>query len=118
MGMEPNTDRKGDLEVKDDGPDQTQGQLGVPICDVVISNVHQLDLERRIRECRMTANPKTEIMQSKMYILNVFICNWKSGRSLWVNPFVYLYIKSRVKEVYNTSYLSMSQEIQCYLYIL
>lgn len=35
-----------DLEVEDDGPDQAQRQLGVPIGDVIISDVHQLDLLR------------------------------------------------------------------------
>lgn len=45
--MEHNTDRAGDLEVEDDGPDQTQGQLRVSICYVIISDVHQLDLGNR-----------------------------------------------------------------------
>lgn len=32
------------LEVKDDGPYQAQGQLGVSICNVIIPDVDQLDL--------------------------------------------------------------------------
>ena len=42
--MECNTDRTGHLEVKNDGPYQPQGQLGVAISDVIIPDVHQLDL--------------------------------------------------------------------------
>lgn len=42
--MEHDTDRAGDLEVQDDGPDQAQGQLGVAVCDVIVPDVHQLDL--------------------------------------------------------------------------
>lgn len=34
-----------DLEVKDDGPDETKGQLGVAVGDVIITDVHQLDLK-------------------------------------------------------------------------
>ena len=45
--MERNTDRAGDLEVEDDGPDQAQRQLGVPICNVIVPDVHQLDLRRQ-----------------------------------------------------------------------
>lgn len=33
------------LEVKDDGPYQPQGQLGVSICNVVVSDVDQFDLK-------------------------------------------------------------------------
>lgn len=46
-GMELNTDRAGDLEVEDDGPDQAQRQLGVAVGDVIVPDVHQLDLRRR-----------------------------------------------------------------------
>lgn len=42
--MEHNTDRCGDLEVEDDGPYQAQGQLGVSVRNVVVSDVHQLHL--------------------------------------------------------------------------
>ena len=42
-----NQKQQTDLEVKDDGPDQTQGQLRVAVCDVIISDVHQLDLKQR-----------------------------------------------------------------------
>lgn len=45
--MEHNTDRSGDLEVEDDGPYQPQGELGVSICDVIISDVNQLNLRRQ-----------------------------------------------------------------------
>ena len=34
------------LEVKDDGPYQAQGQLGVSISDVIISDVDQFDLSQ------------------------------------------------------------------------
>lgn len=44
MVMEHNTDRVGHLEVKDDGPYQPKGQLGVAIRNVIVSDVHQLDL--------------------------------------------------------------------------
>ena len=33
------------LEVKDDGPDQTQGQLRVSICNVIVPDVHQFHLK-------------------------------------------------------------------------
>ena len=39
-----------DLEVKDDGPDETQRQLRVAVGDVVIPDVHQLDLKIRARK--------------------------------------------------------------------
>lgn len=45
--MEHNTDRSGDLEMEDDGPYQPQGELGVSICYVIISDVNQLDLRRQ-----------------------------------------------------------------------
>lgn len=45
--MEQNTDRAGDLEVKDYCPYQPQDQLGVPVCYVIISDVDQLDLRER-----------------------------------------------------------------------
>ena len=76
--MEHNTDRIGDLEVKDDGPDQTQGQLGVPICDVVVSDVHQLDLGET-RE-RKKPNPKTEIMQRMDDVRSLLV----PGDQLWM----------------------------------
>lgn len=44
MVTELNTDRRGNLEVKNDGPYEPQCKLGVSICDVIIPNVHQLDL--------------------------------------------------------------------------
>lgn len=34
------------LEVKDDGPYQAKGQLGVSICNVIIPDVDQFDLKR------------------------------------------------------------------------
>lgn len=43
-GMELNTDRAWHLEVQDDGPNKTQRELWVPICNVIIPDVHQLDL--------------------------------------------------------------------------
>ena len=42
-----NQKQQTDLEVKDDGPDQTQGQLRVAVCDVIVPDVHQLDLRQR-----------------------------------------------------------------------
>lgn len=33
------------LEVKDDGPYQAKGQLGVSICNVIIPDVDQFDLK-------------------------------------------------------------------------
>ena len=44
MIWEHNTDKEGHLEVKDDGPYQPKGQLGVTIRNVIVSDVHQLDL--------------------------------------------------------------------------
>lgn len=44
MVKELNTDRGGDLEVEDDGPYKPQGKFGISICDIIIPNVHQLDL--------------------------------------------------------------------------
>lgn len=32
------------LEVQDDGPDQTQGQFGVSVGDVIVPDVDQFDL--------------------------------------------------------------------------
>lgn len=32
--------------MQDDGPDQTQGQFGVSICDVIVPDVHQFDLKQ------------------------------------------------------------------------
>lgn len=44
MVLKLNTDRMGHLEVEDDGPYKTQRQLGVSIGDIVIPDIHQLDL--------------------------------------------------------------------------
>lgn len=44
MVKELNTDRGRDLEVEDDGPYEPQRKLGISVCDVIIPNVHQLDL--------------------------------------------------------------------------
>lgn len=44
MVKELNTDRGGDLEVEDDGPYKPQRKLGISVCNVIIPNVHQLDL--------------------------------------------------------------------------
>lgn len=44
MVRELNTDRGGDLEVEDDGPYEPQRKLWISICDIIIPNVHQLDL--------------------------------------------------------------------------
>lgn len=44
MVWELNTDRKGDLEVKDDGPYETQCQLWVSVGNIIIPDIHQLDL--------------------------------------------------------------------------
>lgn len=35
------------LEVEDDGPYQAEGQLRVPVDDVLAADVNQLDLSRR-----------------------------------------------------------------------
>lgn len=44
MVWELNTDRIGDLEVEDDGPYETQCKLRVSVGNIVISDIHQLDL--------------------------------------------------------------------------
>lgn len=44
MVWELNTDRIGDLEVQDDGPNETQRQLWVSVCNVIVPDIHQLDL--------------------------------------------------------------------------
>lgn len=44
MVRELNTDRRGDLEVEDDGPYEPQRKLGISVSDVIIPDVHQLDL--------------------------------------------------------------------------
>lgn len=44
MVKELSTDRGGDLEVEDDGPYEPQSKLGISVCNVIIPNVHQLDL--------------------------------------------------------------------------
>lgn len=44
MVKELNTDRGGDLEVEDDSPYEPQRKLGISVCDVIIPDVHQLDL--------------------------------------------------------------------------
>ena len=42
-----NQKQQTDLEVKDDGPDQTKGQLRVAVGDVIVPDVHQFDLRQR-----------------------------------------------------------------------
>lgn len=44
MVWELNTDRIGDLEVEDDGPYETQCKLRVSVGNIVIPDIHQLDL--------------------------------------------------------------------------
>lgn len=44
MVLELNTDRMGHLEVENDGPYETQRQLWVSVSNIIIPDVHQLDL--------------------------------------------------------------------------
>ena len=97
--MEHNTDRAGDLEVEDDGPDQAKRQLGVPVCNVIVPDVHQLDLRRR--------RNKTNTQRRQNVLAEDMFC-----QSLSACCCCFCYEAGRI------SYLAESQEIQRYLYIL
>lgn len=42
--MTKSKDGKTHLKVQNDGPDQSQGQFWVAVCDVVIPNIYKFDL--------------------------------------------------------------------------
>lgn len=70
MVKELNTDRRRNLEVEDDGPNEPQRKLGVSICNVIIPNVHQLDLG--LEEINKIAEFMRKVTMATAYFLLIY----------------------------------------------
>lgn len=64
MVLKLNTDRMGHLEVEDDGPYETQRQLWVSVSNIIIPDVHQLDLRFAQRTHLVTLSEEEIVVQN------------------------------------------------------
>lgn len=87
--------------MEDDGPYEPQCKLGISICDVIIPNVHQLDLGLA------KTNKKGVFMRNLTENVNHCFLIYKIKQCSYL-----LYTEQK------RSYLPVFEEIQCYLYIL